>query len=195
MKLYELDQELNETMHMGRFDLSSVLPKLDISDCIHEGHLDGFEWYSFQKNDYVYYLSFSHVIQTFICCAKHVYINGKEYIELLGAQTDKDYLGNQYLTRLMFFLKTHKHKSLLVGDVISTATLEIIKKANNTGRFKIKWINLEDYTEYMFDNQTIYDYMALDRITKFRIMIEHSAPYTPRYFDKNNIKSYAILFE
>jgi hypothetical protein len=178
--------EIIETMEMGKFDFSSHFKKYEWTDCFHEGRTDNIEWYSISEGNITFYIAFTGLSQSFICSTKIVVINDCDYIELRQAQTYKGSEGNNYLTKLMYFLKTQKEMPLIIGDIISSATIEVIKKANATGRFKMAWLNL--------DNNVFSDFTSLIEPNNNRIIIEHSKPIMPRYFEQGNPLSYGTLF-
>lgn len=186
--------EIIETMEMGKFNFEKHFPKFDISLCIHDGRTEDVDWYVYSIGNINYYIVFYGNLQVFVCATTKTKVLDTTYVELKQAQTYKGFEKNNYLIKLMYFLKTQHGVSLLISDIISSATVNVITKADQTGRFKIYWINQDDGSQELFDNKTLSKYTSLESPTKYRIIVESSKAIMPRYFDNTNPLSYGTMF-
>lgn len=187
--------EIIETMEMGKFNFEKHFPKFNMEDCTHDGRTEDTDWYTVTHANIIYYIVFYGSHQVFVCSTKYTQLNGIDYIELSQAQTYSGHTGNNYLIKLMYFLKTQKQKPLLMGDIVSSATISILKKANNTGRFSMNWLDTNTHVKTKLDNGTFSNYTSLEEPNHNRIIVESSKPIMPRYFDSSNPLSYGTMFE
>ena len=182
-------------MLVGKYDLTKYLPQVSVQDTTHLGILDTDNIYKFEDGQYEYYLIYRNMIQVFCLCAKQRNIHGVNYLEILGAQVYGDNTGNKFLERVLFFLKTHEHYPLLIGNTISSATKNIISKLEKTKRFSMSILDVDTNLKVPFSDIEFQKSISYESPTSKQIVLETSKPISPRYHDPNNILSAIVLFE
>lgn len=183
-------------MQIGKINFDNIITKVEKCECILDGFTDGIEWWVTTKNNQKYHCAFSDKDELmFLAITKNTIVNEIEYTEFLAANTYAGFSGHSFFQRCIYFLKTQKGKPVLVGDVISSATVQSLKKTYATGRFRMHWLDTSTNNKHVFTPDTIDSFASIFDKTNNRLIIESSKPIFPRYCEPENYLSGVIIFE
>lgn len=196
MNLKELEVAINETMHVGKISFTNKIPHIPKTSCSHDGTTDGIDWFLIVINNKNYYLAYSDEdIPMFVGVTQDTTIGHIEYTEFIAATTHAGFEGNSFFPRLLYFLKTQKQKPVLIGDIISNATIQSLDKAYATGRFRMNWVDTDTNVKTKYNQTEVYTHTSVEQPTNIRLVVENTKPIFPRYRDDSILISDVILFE
>lgn len=120
--------------------------------------------------------------------------------EIKGAYLLPSLRGKRLFEKFIWFLKKHEGMSLIVlGDVHSDITKQVVSKLVDADRFTVSWYNINTKEKVNFHDQPELGYSRAGS-TKWRVIIENDGDFSdwPRFYDpsKPDIKQwYDFLIE
>jgi GNAT superfamily N-acetyltransferase len=133
-------------------------------------------------------------------------IRGESYEDINFIQVLPEFRDQDLAKKLIFFLKTHLKKSLLLGDRQSESGRAFARSLYKSQRFNMFWINTKTGEKHSYDAQkdlekdkmTLSPYRSWGDVTGWQIMIEAlQETKQERFLDKfeDQWKKYLIHFD
>lgn len=179
--------DFSDAEHIGDIEHNKV---------IHKNIKDGLDNYAITVNDNpVCYIQSQRKI-----------IQGESYEDINLVQVLPNFRNQNLAKKLIFFLKTHLKKSLLLGDRQSELGRTFARSLAKTQRFNMFWINAKTGEKHLYnvqkdlekDQMTLHPYINWGDITDWQIMIEAlQETKQERFLNKieDQWKKYLIHFE
>lgn len=78
-------------------------------------------------------------------------IAGKDYLQIRNIFTEKEFRGQNYAKKILFFLRNVEKKSFVFGDRQSELGQALVKSVAKSKRFPMFWLNIETGEKHDYD--------------------------------------------